>query len=191
MIAFLNGKIIHIDFNFCILEINGVGYEIFLPTRTLQTLTLGENRQFYIYTHVREDQLKLFGFEYLQERKLFTLMLDVSGVGPKAALSILSFADLANIEKAISQADVNFFTKIKGLGKKTAQKIIIELKSKIGSTKELDLNAESNGYNEDVVFALQSFGFLKKDIMPVLEKIDQGLSEDQQLKIALQQLGKI
>ena len=190
MIASLAGNIIHLDLNYCILDVHGVGYEVFMPSRTLQTLTLQQDLFIFVYTHVREDQLKLFGFETLEEKKLFTLMLDVSGVGPKVAMSILSASNLGKIETAISKADVAFFSKIKGLGKKTAQKIIIELKSKLGSLQDLDLSQETEQFKPDVVEVLESFGFNKKDIYPVLEKLDQKLSEDQMIKLALQQLGK-
>ena len=192
MIASLSGTIHHLSSHRCILLVNGVGYEIELPLRTKQLLAPDQEVEFFIHTYVREDQLKLFGFETILERDLFTTLLSISGVGPKAALSILSSGTVDSIQKAISTADVKFFTKIKGLGKKTAQKIIIELKEKLGSLEELDLNENSQDkLPQEVVDALIDFGFPKKEIIVVLEKLDQTQSESQLIKLALQQLGKV
>jgi len=191
MIGFLQGTIFTVNNDTIILLINGVGYTVYLPWRTLQILQVGQNISLYIYTHVREDQLKLFGFENEKEKNLFLNLLNVSGVGPKTALSILSQHKPDEIEQAISKADVAFFTKIKGIGKKAGQKIIIDLKNKIGSLRELNLNNESQAFSEDIISALMTFGFLRRDIIPVLKEMDQGLSEDQMIKLALQRLGKV
>jgi holliday junction DNA helicase RuvA len=190
MIGYLAGTIKHIGTDFCIVLINGVGYEVFTPTRTLQQLLSDQPIELYVYTHVKEDQLKLFGFTSTAEKDLFTAVLGVSGVGPKTALSILSAGTVSQIQKAIIEADVLFLTSIKGLGKKTAQKIIIELKSKLGSIQELDLSDSESNYSSDVVLALQSFGFLKRDIIKTLQVLDNSLPEPELIKLALQQLGK-
>ena len=190
MIGFLQGKVYSISNESIILLVNSVGYEISLPTRTLQLLSANSEAVFYIYTHVREDQLKLFGVETESEKRLFLNLINVSGVGPKTVLAILSQHSPESIEMAISKADVSFFTKIKGIGKKAGQKIIIELKNKIGSLADLDLSKDEESYSSDVASALMSFGFPMRDIIPVLKDMDQGLSEDQMIKLALQNLGK-
>lgn len=191
MIGFLQGSIHSIDTNSLILLVSGVGYEVLLPSRSIQLFTEKQNASFFIYTHVREDQLKLFGFETEKEKMLFLNLIEVSGVGPKTALSILSQYQAEIIETAIAKADVAFFTKIKGIGKKAGQKIIIELKNKIGSLQELDLSKEGETYSEDVIGALMSFGFLRRDIISVLKEMDQTLPENQLIKLALQRLGKV
>jgi len=191
MIGFLEGNIFSISADSIILQTGGVGYEITVPSRALQLLEINQKTTFYIYTHVREDQLKLFGFETEHEKRIFLNLLDVSGVGPKSAMAILSQNTPDAIEEAIAKADVTFFTRVKGIGKKAGQKIIIELKNKIGSLQELDLNKESQEFSGDVVSALMSFGFLKRDIIPVLKELDQTMTEDQMIKTALQSLGKI
>lgn len=191
MIAYLSGIVSHLTPRYCLINTGPVGYEVEAPIRTLQALTQGEAAELYIYTYVREDQLKLFGFETILERDLFTLLIGISGVGPKAALSILSAGTVELIQHAIVKADVTFFTTIKGLGKKTAQKIIIDLKSKLGSLEELDLSDNQlELYSQDVVDALTSFGFMKRDIVKVLETMDKALSESEQIKLAIQILGK-
>lgn len=191
MIGYLEGNIISISSDVIIVLIGGVGYEITTPLRSTQILEVNQTASFYIYTHVREDQLRLFGFETSNEKLLFMNLIEVSGVGPKSAMAILSQNKPDEIEQAIAKADVSFFTKVKGIGKKAGQKIIIELKNRVGSLQELDLNKEAESYSNDVVSALMGFGFLRRDIIPVLKELDQTLSEDQMIIVALQRLGKI
>lgn len=190
MIGYLRGKIFQINKESLILDVSGVGYEVFSSTRTLITCNKEDQLELYIYTHVREDQLKLFGFETILEKEMFEAIISVSGVGPKIGLLILSAEKVEEIKKAISMADLNFFTKIKGLGKKGAQKIIIELKNKLGSINDLDLNNEGEVVDSEAVEALISFGFRRSDILAILAKIDKNLSTEEQLKIALKMLGK-
>ena len=190
MIGYIKGIVKWFNSTSCIIDVHGLGYELTCSQKVLQSLILDREFEAFVYTHVREDQLKLFGFSTPSEKELFETLIGISGIGPKIAISIFSVASEQMIKEAIIKADVNFFTQIKGLGKKNAQKIIIELKSKIGSVAELDLTAEEKQYSEDVVLALQSFGFLKKDIYKTLKTIDQSQSEAQQIKLALQQLGK-
>jgi holliday junction DNA helicase RuvA len=190
MIAYLKGNIIQITSENIILLINNIGYEIKLPARTLQTLTENEEVEFFIYTHVRQDQFKLFGFETIAEKSIFTALLNVSGVGPKSALLVLSQGNVEEIEKAIAKAQVEFFTQIKGVGKKAAQKIIIELKSKVGSLQEIDLSGEDSSQSQTLIEALQSFGFKRRDFLPIIKDIDKKLSEAEQIKQALKLLGK-
>jgi Holliday junction DNA helicase RuvA len=192
MIAYLIGTVQFVSPAFVILNVGGVGYEVFLPVSSLRRVTSGDELAVFIYTYVKEDQLKLFGFDSLVDRDMFTLLLSISGVGPKAAMAILSSGSSTQIHKAVAEANVGFFTHVKGLGKKTAQKIIIELKTKLGSIKELDLNEEiENDFPNDVVEALIGFGFAKKDIIKVLEKMDSELPEDRLMKLAIQKLGSL
>ncbi len=190
MIGYLNGTIRHIGSESCIVITGGVGYEVYAPARTIQHLVLGETTELYIYTHVKEDQLKLIGFETVVEKDMFTAILGVNGVGPKTALLILSSGSVNDIQAAISEANVSFFTQIKGLGKKNAQKLIIELKGKLGSIQELDLTEKEKSYPSDVVTALMGFGFLKRDVIKTLSSLDTTLPESQLIKQALQHLGK-
>ncbi|NMC36358.1 Holliday junction branch migration protein RuvA [Candidatus Beckwithbacteria bacterium] len=190
MIGYLKGQILTKSIQTLILNVNSVGYELTCPSQIIQSTQADQELELFVYTHVREDQLKLYGFSLQEEKAIFMAIIEVSGVGPKIALSILSAGNVEQIRTAIIQADLNFFTTIKGLGKKNAQKIIIELKNKIGSTQELDLKQEEASFSEDVIMALQSFGFLKRDIIKVLKEIDTTLPESQQIKLALQTLGK-
>jgi Holliday junction DNA helicase RuvA len=190
MIGYLKGSIKYISSQSCIVLSGNVGYEVFVPTRTLQKLVLDSEWEFFVYTHVREDIIKLFGFDSIKEKEMFEMIISVSGVGPKIGLSIMSAASPSEMANAISKAEVGFFTNLKGLGKKNAQKIIVELKNKIGSVTELDLAEEESKASEDVIEALMGFGFKRRDILIVLKNVDPSLSESEQIKIALRELGK-
>jgi len=191
MIGYLRGKIQQVFRESFILDVGGVGYELLASSKLLQRLTKDEEAEFYIYTHVREDQLKLFAFEEVLEKEMFEATISVSGVGPKIGLAILGGGTVSEIKKAISKADVEFFTKIKGLGKKGSQKIIIELKNKLGSVNELDL---SDGAGDEAVSevmeALLSLGFMRRDVLRILPEIDTNLPENEQIRVGLQLLGK-
>ena len=189
MIGYLKGTVSFISSQTIILLVNNVGYEIYLPIRNLQSVEIGKNLELFIYTYVKEDQLKLFGFEDIKEKEMFIMLLNISGVGPKAAMAILSSGSIQKIHQAIVEANLIFFTEVKGLGKKTAQKIIIELKSKLGSIKELDLKDTQDEYSSDVILALQSFGFAKKEILTVLDKLDSNLSDEDLIRESLKYLG--
>lgn len=190
MIGYLKGTVLRKTVTHLILVVHGVGYEIAAPTRVTETLTQDTEVEIFIYTHVKEDQLKLFGFDTIQERDLFELLISISGIGPKAAMSILSLHTHQQINNAIAKADVAFFSKVKGLGKKRAQKIIIELKGKIGSFQDIDLTDSDSQSDSAVVDVLISFGFKRKEIEEVLHKLDPTLSEEKIIKEALRMLGK-
>lgn len=190
MIGYLKGHIQYVNSELVIIVVSGVGYQVYMPARNLQMVETGEEIEVYVFTHVKEDQLKLFGFEDMPQRNMFELLLSINGVGPKAALSIMSAGTSSQIHKAVAEADVQFFVKVKGLGKKTAQKIIIELKGKLGSIKELDLADDEGNYSSDVVEALAGFGFGRKEVVEVLDKLDKNMNENEMIKQALKYLGK-
>ena len=132
MISSLTGKINRIWGNNCEVEVNGVGYLLFVGKGFLKKHNVGEELTIATYMAVSENDINLFGFENWDEVDLFKMLISVSGVGPKTAAGIIGETESLAIVKAIGNADVSFFEKIKGIGKKTAQRIIIDLKSKIG-----------------------------------------------------------
>lgn len=170
-------------------DVGGVGYSV-VPSASVRgkSLSTGLPLSLYIHTHVRENELKLFGFSTLEERQIFELLLTVSGVGPKTALSIVSAGGPNEVRRAIGTADVDHFTSIPGVGKKTSQRIIVDLKSKIGGIGELDLSSDKSGSTELFV-ALKSMGFLSEEIKEVLKKVDKSMKLENQIKQALKQLG--
>lgn len=149
-----------------LIHVGGVGYEVKVTPATLtsaqQKSHLNQDIELFIYTHVREEALDLFGFATLEEKELFMMVLNVSGVGPKTAL-LLTDRGQAALVTAVQTADVAFFTGIPRVGKKLGQKIIIELKSKLGSLQELSL-ANDSAHRQDIREALTSLGFAPRDI---------------------------
>jgi len=171
MIALLTGKPIFQNDNKLIIDVNGVGYAVFVTPHTLSKLQKQALVTLHTYTHVKEDALELFGFLDLADKKLFELLLSVNGVGPKTALNITQTGATA-ITEAVQQAHVGFFTKIPRVGKKVAQKIIIELKSKLGSLKELNLGTITDPKQREVLDALLALGFTEEEAYHKLEKLD-------------------
>lgn len=169
MIAYLSGKPL-IQGEQLIIITQGVGYGVFVGNATFQKASQAEHIELFIHTHVREDDLSLFGFMSQQDKKLFLQLLDVSGVGPKTAL-IISDCGATQIIQAVQSADVAFFSSIPRVGKKMAQKIIIELKSKLGSMKELDLKPESQ-HQSDVADALRALGFSDNDVQKAFQTVE-------------------
>ncbi len=186
MISYLQGQVIHITTHSLTLDVNGVGYDIQAPQPLLATLTSDTPARLHIHTHVREDQLTLYGFNTLQDRDLFRQLISVSGVGPKIALAIFN-QNASQITQAIITADVTFFTRIPGVGKKGAQKIIVDLKSKLGSLEELDL--QSDYQDSELGNALISLGYKPQEFEKLIKNIPKDITTlESQLKFALQNL---
>lgn len=190
MIGLLTGNVVYKTNISVILDVSGVGYKVLLPESILTTLSLQDSKTLFIYTHVREEALDLYGFLSPEDLRLFEYLIGVSGVGPKSALGVFSVGDRSAIIKAIATGDVSFFTSVPRLGKKNAQKIIIELKSKLGSTEDLDLS-EGDSKNSDVAEALQGLGFTKQEAQQAIAALDgQARTPEQQIRLALKYLGK-
>ncbi len=188
MINFLKGKVIEKSSDQLTLLVQDVGYQVLVSTKTLKELKLKTTASVYIYTHVREDTISLFGFLNSKQKQVFELLLSVSGVGPKIALAINNAGSVNQITSAIQSADVNFFTSISGLGKKSAQRIIIDLKSKLGSQQELDLK-DAKTY-PDVQAALKTLGISKKESLEAIAKVKNKdkLTDQDIIKQSLKQL---
>lgn len=187
MIGYIKGIVIALKHQELLVDVSGVGYRVRVNPK-LGITSLKSGVELFIHTAVREDAITLYGFSTMEELELFELLISVSGVGPKTGMDIVGAASKSMIEQAIQNADVNFFNSIKGIGKKGAQRIIIDLKNKLGGLKDVDLS-ESNDSNA-VFLALQQFGFKSGEIYPILNKIDTTLSEQMQIKMGLQLLGK-
>jgi Holliday junction DNA helicase RuvA len=186
MIAKLTGKPERLTPDSIIVDVNGVGYKVFVGGNTQVN---GETVTLFIHTHVREDALDLYGFTRREELELFKLVINISGVGPRTGLLLVN-QGVEAIIAAVSKADVDFFTSIPRLGKKNAQKIIIELKPKLGDLTALDLAGESSE-TKDAVNALVNLGFRPKEVREALRQAS-GPSDDMDTKIkaALKYLGK-
>ncbi|NPV26522.1 MAG: Holliday junction branch migration protein RuvA [Firmicutes bacterium] len=209
MIAFLRGRLHAVRPDSLILDVNGVGYHVYTSSRTLAQLpTLGEEIEMHTYLHVREGSIQLFGFREAAQLEFFLLLIEVSGVGPKAALSILSAASVADLSQAVLREDVSWLTKLPGVGKKTAQRLLVELKDKIGRSNLADLAngwAETGGWRTEPLTegadvyaeasqALLALGYQPHEIRGCLEQIRSISGEDVNLqriiRLALQYLAK-
>lgn len=188
MIGYLSGILQSVSKMNMLINVNGVGYSVMASASMMKKfLTVGESIEAYIHTHVREDALSLYGFTSTPELELFELLLSVSGVGPKVALSVLSSGTPDEVKAAVAQADVDYFIR-PGVGKKTAQRIIVDLKAKVGDLREIDLSEEVIGGQKDLVDALRTMGFSPAELKAAIKDIDRSLSLDQQIRQALKHL---
>ncbi len=185
MIAYLKGKILEKSLSYIIVETGSLGYKVFVTPETLE-YKIGEEVALFTYHKVSEDGQSLFGLPDFSSLQFFEMLITVSGVGPKVALSILSAAKTDAIINAITQQDTGMFTRISGVGTKTAERIIVELKTKVGSLEPGSFTAFSN----EVFDALLALGYKDREIRNVVAKLDAALSTEEQLKQALKYLGK-
>lgn len=181
MIGYLKGELINFRENKLILDCNGVGYLVNVVRP--ENYKLREKAELFIYTQVKEDALALYGFNSNEEVLLFEKLLSVSGVGPKVGMSVFKAGMVNEIKKAISEANVAFFTAVPGIGKKGAQRIIVELKSKLGSEKELDLS--ESPMQAEALKGLMGLGFSKAEGIEALKEVDKNLRVEEQIKLAL------
>jgi Holliday junction DNA helicase RuvA len=191
MIGFLRGKLILLQRPFVIIDVHGVGYKVLVPESVYSKLTKEKEVRIFIYTHVREDAFDLFGFLEAEDLGLFESLLTVSGIGPKTALNIFSFGERKDIIEAIIKGDVTFFTSVPRLGTKNAQKIIIELKNKMGAGQDLDLSGKDLLENAEVVQALKNFGFSVSEAQKAVREVKKdGISTEERIRLALKALGR-
>ncbi len=197
MIAFLKGKLIDVLPNKLILDVRDVGYEILIPFSTFEKLPLpGQEIALHTYLQVREDAHVLYGFFTRPEKDLFLLLVNnVSGVGPKLALSVLSGAHPDQFQSAVALQDIAFLSKIKGLGKKTAERIVVELKDKVGLTFTVSASVTSGpvldpGQKQlnDAVLALIALGYKQPDAIKAVTTVGVKASVEETIRNALKTL---
>jgi Holliday junction DNA helicase RuvA len=190
MIGYLKGKIFDKSENMATILVGGIGYEVFLPAFESPKLKLESEVSLYVYTHVREDILALYGFESKEEMALFKLLLSVSGIGPKVALSIIGSASIEKLKSSISRGDPALLSAVSGVGKKTAEKAVIELKGKLGAT----LNGSSIfsvDETDEVYAALTSLGFQKNEISAALTGLPDDIEgSEAKIKAILKAIGR-
>lgn len=188
MISSLKGKVNRIRGNEVEIEVNGIGFEVWMGRNNFSE---GEEVRVPVYMSVSENEMKLFGFKSCEDLDIFKMLITVSGVGPKTAAAILSEKQGQEIIKAIGEAEVDFFKKIKGIGLKTAQRIIVDLKSKIGGLGEINLKDDLPLLEDDTVLGLKELGFEKKEIEEVLKKMPKDLIEtEERISWCLQNISK-
>lgn len=191
MIGSVRGKVILKDSNYLIVETSGVGYRVLVSSKVFSATKLETEMILYTYTHVREDELSLFGFPEVEDLKLFESLIGVSGIGPKTAMSIFSVLDRSEVISAVLKGDTGAFSGIPRLGTKNAQKIIIELKNKLGDGGSFDINSIGDEANNEVIEALMGFGFTRREVGDALRKTDPKVeAPEEKIKQALKYLGK-
>ena len=190
MIAHIRGIVAEKFGNSLIVDVNGVGYEMTVPTPDYENVLLDEERKFYTYHAVRENAEELYGFSSLAAKKIFELLLSVQGIGPKAAIAILSLADAEEVRNAIANGDVVFIAKATGVGKKSAERVALELADKVGAPSKYGATEVRYGKSvasepDEALDALIALGFSLKEATVALENIDSSLSVEERIELAL------
>lgn len=189
MIAMLNGTVSEKLGETIVLDVNGVGYGLLTPVEDYGKLSSGDKAKFYIYEHIRENAHDLYGFSHLDTKRLFEQLLEVNGVGPKMALAILGIGSVEDVRKAIAGGDTKYIQAAPGVGKRVAERVVVDLKDKVGlvSTANADsLFAGSAVVGQDeAVQALVALGYTQQDAVGALANIDDKLSTEDRVKQAL------
>ena len=196
MIYNVRGTLTYTDINYAVVECGGVGFKCFVSMTTLKELPpLGKEANLYTYLSVREDAMDLFGFATQQELDAFKLLITVSGVGPKAAMAVLSVLPPDRLSIAVSSGDVKSIQSAQGVGKKTAERIVLELKDKMLGIAPSNAAAvqsiqavASNSDAQEAVEVLVSLGFNQSDVATVFGAMDKGLSVDDMIRKGLKHL---
>lgn len=167
MIGFLRGKVLSVNEHHVLIDVSGVGYKVSAPLPLLISFVPKEDVSLYIHTHVREDQLTLFGFKDEVDLFLFEKLIGISGIGPKSALAMLSVHSPTSIADAVERGDIPALSHTPGIGKKTAEKIIIELRGKLSHL----VGVQETDTTYEVRLALETLGYSSKEIHDVLQKL--------------------
>ena len=189
MIAHVSGEVAEKFNNSVIVDVHGVGYEVQVALGDYEQALLHESVKFYTYHHIREQSQDLFGFSSLAAKKLFELLISVQGVGPKAALAILSLGDSEAVRNAIANEDAGYIAKASGVGKKTAERVIVDLADKVGMPLRYDNDvtgvSQSISHTDEALEALMALGYNLADASKALEGISTELSTAQRVTEAL------
>ena len=199
---FIKGTVEFVGPEYIVIENNGIGYQISTPNPFIYSSKMNTNVTVYTYHYVREDLMALYGFESREEKKLFTKLLNVSGIGPKGALAILASGEVQQVVSAIENEDESFLVKFPGVGKKTARQMILDLKGKLQdivpdyfpnlfNADKIATQQSTNTAFEEAILALQALGYSDKEVKKISPELrKEQLSTDQYIKKALQRLLK-
>lgn len=182
MIAYVRGRVLAVTKETAIIDVNGIGYEMYCSGGAFRKITVGEVAELYTYLQVKEDGITLFGFESPQEKELFLKVTSVSGVGPKLGISVLTDMSADALATAIATADVKRLSAAKGMGKKTAEKIVLELHGKISAAEVMSASQDAfttklqesakpiSAQDEEAVSALMGLGFTKNESVQAVQR---------------------
>ena len=190
MISHLRGTIIELTEKYIVLEVQGIGYKVFCSTDTLAGLREGLDASLFTYLAVREDALDLYGFTSAEEKGFFEMLISVSGIGPKGALGILGQTSVETLKQAIGTGDTSYLTKVSGIGRKTAEKVVLELRDKLRANVNMKEGPGTLRTESDVVEALKSLGYSPNEARDVLKEIPSDIvGTNARIKEALKLLG--
>ena len=190
MFAYLKGKIKNKGKGFVILDVHDVGYKVFINSLYQMELELGQEVEFYLHHHVKEDASDLYGFRNMDEMEMFELLLSISGIGPKSALGVTSVATVDDIKESIARGDSSLLTKVSGIGKKTAERVVLELRDKISTMTGIKGSESSLGGMQssgDEIDALMALGYSLQQAREALKKVDPSITKSgERIRKALQ-----
>jgi len=191
MISFLRGKVLNKSNNYITLDVRDVGYQVFVGEAFLNELKIGTEVEVYTHHRVKEDISDLYGFKTINDLEFFELLLTVSGVGPKSALGVLSMAVVNDIKESIVRGDSDLLTKVAGIGKKTAERVVLELKNKVVSDGDNGDGIITNNFSGDEIDALMSLGYSLSEARNALNMVDPSVTDSgERVKEALKKIGK-
>jgi holliday junction DNA helicase RuvA len=191
MINFLRGKILVKRDGFIVIDVAGVGYKVFVNSSLLSDTSIGKESEIYIYHHVREDISALYGFKNMEELELFEMLLSISGIGPKSAIGVLTIASVADIKDSIAKGDSGLLIKVSGIGKKTAERVVLELQDKVGSLAVsqkdgIEKGEKSLASSSDEIDAMVALGYSLQQARDALRKVDPEIKDSgERIKNAL------
>ncbi len=193
MIAKLSGTIAHLDLKYLVLDTGPVGYKVFINSDIFIKVDKNRSQNLTLWTYlaVRENALDLYGFPTLADLNFFELLITISGIGPKTAMGILNVANVQTIETAVQTGDTSHLTKISGIGKKVAEKIVMELKDKVSTIAHTPEHRETMKNAADALEALKSLGYTHNEARDALKELDKKITKtSDKVKEALKILGK-
>lgn len=189
MIVTLKGIVTEKLPNSIVIDVSGVGYQLLVPLETYTKLNTNDEAKVYVYEHIRENVYDLYGFLELDTKNLFEQLINVNGVGPKVGLSILSVGSVNAVRAALASGDIKLIQSAPGVGKRVAERLLVDLKDKVGLVSTLDastlLMGEESANQDEAVQALVALGFTTADALIALKPIDKELSLEQRVKLAL------
>lgn len=185
MISSLKGRVSEVEKGIVVVEVGGVGLEVHIPTPFLEQLRRGESAQFYTHLVVRQDALSLYGFETPEGREFFIILVSVSGVGPRMALTMLSVLEPDTIRRAVFNEQEEVFRRVPGIGKKTAQKIVLFLQDRIPSVEGLEPMMAISDVDTEVLGALTSLGYSLVEAQAALQSIPRDTPQDVEVRLRL------
>lgn len=194
MIGFLRGEVVDKEDDNLLIDVNGVGYTVLVPTTLLDIVEIGINTQLFTHLHVREQELTLFGFVNKEELALFRVLLKVQGIGPKVALSILSHVSSETLRQAVAQGEAGLLTRVPGIGVKKAKQILFNLKDKVGLSNEFISTIPINDSDSEVIAALTSLGYSIVEAQAALQQLPKNAQDEpieEKIRLALSSLARL